>query len=684
MARQNDGDGPVAAAVVGDSTVDWITAIPIAAGVSAAQTRRQDLQLPVQIRAQTGGAALLHRGVAAAIRRLDEKAVTIGPTPPPRSISDPSFDQLTRTYAIWRPFPIRSDRSDLVWRMYRFLGVTPPSGEPECEPFDGVAPACLVVDDGNLGFRSSPESWPAYVREPDAAVRHVLLKMSNPLVDGPLWDELTEHYGDVMTIYCSVDSLREEYASIGQSLSWERSAFEIVQAVRSRPSFARARRLVVSLGFSGAVIIEQDSSARLVFDPRSQEGDWERQHPGIVVGVGTCIVTALAAECFRRPEEPDWVGGVQSGLLAARILHDSRVVASSVEDHPEFWIDTIVDALAGERTGDSFRSIDVSEDSDWRISSIVSSDDVRSMAASIVLHGDEAACRDIPAERIGAWTSIDRVEIESMRSARAIAREYLLQDNPTRPLSLAVFGPPGSGKSFAIKQMTRNTGSIPQQLSVLEFNLSQLRSPDDLPQAFQAVRDCAVERKLPLVFWDEFDTALEGSELGWVSRFLAPMQDGVFTERGINRPIGPAIFIFAGGTHATMASFKSRAMQLPEAKATDFLSRLRGYLDILGPNPMSSDDRSYVLRRALLLRGLLSSKAPGVRRQDRIDIDPGVLRAFLDISTYVHGARSMESIIDMSSLSGKLRYERSSLPAMNQLGLHVDPDEFLALVHQES
>ena len=68
----------------------------------------------------------------------------------------------------------------------------------------------------------------------------------------------------------------------------------------------------------------------------------------------------------------------------------------------------------------------------------------------------------------------------------------------------------------------------------------------------------------------------------------------------------------------------------------------------------------------------------------RLDIDPGVLRAFLDVGSYVHGARSMESIIDMSSLTDKLRFERSALPAQHQLSLHVDAAEFLSLVQRES
>ena len=122
---------------------------------------------------------------------------------------------------------------------------------------------------------------------------------------------------------------------------------------------------------------------------------------------------------------------------------------------------------------------------------------------------------------------------------------------------------------------------------------------------------------------------------------------------------------------------------IPGAKASDFLSRLRGHVDVLGPNPRDDRDKGYVLRRALLLRALLLARHPQLVRGGRLSIDPGVLRAFLEVPSYVHGARSLEAIIEMCSLTGRLRYERSSLPAPHQLALHVDADAFLALVYAD-
>jgi hypothetical protein len=286
---------------------------------------------------------------------------------------------------------------------------------------------------------------------------------------------------------------------------------------------------------------------------------------------------------------------------------------------------------------------------------------------------------DTPLERIGNWSSVDRAEIESIRSLRNIMQEYVSQPRPSRPLSLAVFGPPGSGKSFAIKEVAR--ALMPGKLSQLEFNLSQFESHEELPAAFHRVRDSALRQELPLVFWDEFDTPLQGHELGWLRYFLAPMQDGEFREGGLPHPIGPAIFVFAGGVHATMAEFRKKAESDPAAKVPDFLSRLRGFLNILGPNAQGERDVAFILRRALLLRSLLLRKAAQLfDAKGELRIDEGVLRAFLEIGQYRHGARSMESIIDMSTLSGKLKFERSCLPAPHQLDLHVEATEFLQLV----
>jgi len=53
-----------------------------------------------------------------------------------------------------------------------------------------------------------------------------------------------------------------------------------------------------------------------------------------------------------------------------------------------------------------------------------------------------------------------------------------VQGQQKRPLSVAVFGPPGSGKSFGITEIANSL--LPDQIELREFNLSQFDSEGDL------------------------------------------------------------------------------------------------------------------------------------------------------------------------------------------------------------
>lgn len=665
--------------ITGDVTIDWAILSPHGSASTLYASYRWDQPATVQMSPLPGSAAFIYELIHAVTSTAESPRLlhADGPRLPADALRNPAEHTVSRTFALWRLNPTRTGAATAAWRLDDFLGLQPGEDVPSQDLVPDTPIHCLVIDDANLGFRDLPERWSPLL-ELCPASSNIVVKLSTPLGAGPLWERLISDHRDSLTVYCSVGDLRKEYAPIGQALSWERTASDVVEAVRNHRSLGRAARVIVSLGMSGAIVVASDQQNWLVFDPQHQEGDWEHSYPGATPGLGTAITAALALAAAREAQDPHWLAAIQCGLSAARLMHERGFTPG-----PERMSapDEAVKRLA-ERDEGSFQCCEIPPDRDWQIAAQAFGGNERRAADLIVVDGDEIACPNLPVERMGIWSSIDRIEIESMRSVRHIIREYL-QQRQQRPLSLAVFGPPGSGKSFAIKQMAREwvAGGFP--IEVLEFNLSQFAS-DELPRALQRVRDCAVEQRLPLVFWDEFDTAVDGRELGWLAQFLAPMQDGLFLEDGIGRPIGPAIFVFAGGTHATMESFKDRSVELSAAKATDFLSRLRGYVDILGPNPAGSHDRSAILRRALLLRSLLRMKAPQLFAHNVLRIDPGVLRAFLDVTSYVHGARSMEAILDMSALSDRLRFERSALPPAHQLGLHVDADEFLALVQSSS
>jgi hypothetical protein len=245
---------------------------------------------------------------------------------------------------------------------------------------------------------------------------------------------------------------------------------------------------------------------------------------------------------------------------------------------------------------------------------------------------------------------------------------------------MAVFGAPGSGKSFGVTEVAESVA--PGKLKKLEFNLSQFQSTDDLVNAFHIVRDVALGGKIPIVFFDEFDSDF-GGKLGWLKYFLAPMQDGLFRDGEAIHPVGRAIFVFAGGTCVTFNEFTRERQNegFKDAKGPDFVSRLRGYVDVKGPNPVNENDRLFVVRRAIFLRFLLQKYAKNIfDSRKKCRVDPGVLRAMIKVPMYKHGVRSMEAILEMSLLSGRKRFEQASLPSPKQLKLHVDEEMFSRLV----
>ena len=259
----------------------------------------------------------------------------------------------------------------------------------------------------------------------------------------------------------------------------------------------------------------------------------------------------------------------------------------------------------------------------WTILEDRYTDSLEEIARQIVQSGFDKALREVPIGRFGELVTVDRREIEALHSIQSLISEYCRYPQK-KPLSVAVFGPPGSGKSFGVEQVAK---SILGEISVLTFNLSQFGQPEDLYDALHQVRDVGLSGKIPLVFWDEFDTTLNGQPLGWLRYLLAPMQDGSFQEGQLVHPIGRCIFVFAGGTSHCMEEFGAQLSEEGKraAKLPDFVSRLRGFLNVLGPNPQESTGRDpfFILRRAIVLRSIFERNAPQIIHKKVVNIDLG-------------------------------------------------------------
>ena len=670
---------------------------------------------------QRGGAALLADLVEAIVRELphgEGSGFSIRQTSAPRQSGQvqPDDDRYHHSYAMWSLFKYENKPA---WRVEEFLGLNR-AGSDSAQEWqkvveDSPEANLVMLDDAALGFRNATELWPMALNTKGKERPWILLKMARPLAQGPLWEHLHRDFSDRLVVVATVDDLRLSEVQISRELSWERTAQDVFWELVHNPcvnALSHCAHVVVSFGPAGAILLSRSEmkgqpplQAFLFFDPKVIERMWEKEVPGGMIGYTTCLAAGLARQWLLSPEAPDIQAGIQSGLSAMRILHregyGERGTPAS-QARLVFPIERIASALA--KPSEQFAVVPVQDperfihqkgtssekplaEGFWTILQDKFKGSLEQVAMQIVLEGPEAALLGVPWGQFGDLLTVDRQEIESYRSIRNLVGEYAGQKQVARPLSIAVFGTPGSGKSFGVTQMAK--ALLPGQIETITFNLSQFDAPDNLLSALHQVRDIGLSGKLPLVFWDEFDTSLAGTPLGWLRYFLAPMQDGKFQEGQISHPIGRAIFVFAGGTSSSMMEFDRGTDEgFKSAKGPDFVSRLKGFINVLGPNPVkaSGADPYFVIRRAILLRSSLKRGAPQLfekhNGKDLLNIDHGVLRALLKIGQYKHGARSIESLLAMSQLANKATFERSCLPFESQLDLHVDGKSFLSLVQQ--
>jgi hypothetical protein len=652
--------------------------------------------------------------------------------------------RLVGTYSILTPCPAAGGGKGPVWRVTRDLGYgdsLEPNTRYAAPPTRETTPASVVVlDDGALGFRHSTnkEVWPQELRDDDAVgVDWVVLKTCPPLAQGDLWHRVTHELSDRLVVVVSASDLRQEEVGITEGLSWEHIAQDLLQELTLNQSISdltRARHLVITLGTDGALWLSRDidgsARCRLVFDPGSLEGTWARGVQGQVGGSMTCLVAGVVAELTAgvpstgtgtpgAVDGPDLGAGIVRGLSAARHLlaagHGPTTDTAGEEMQaaqtfpPAPVVADLLDPSFHYRVADVPATVaSLGRSKVWTIASgdqvVVAGRPLHGLARRVALFGSRALTGEMPYAVFGKLTAVDRVEIESLRGLERLIKGYESDPRPSKPLSIAVFGPPGSGKSFGVKQIAKSV--LGDEVPILEFNLSHYADPQELVGALHQVRDKVLGGTTPVVFWDEFDSR----EYLWLQYLLAPMQDGAFQEGRITHPIGKCVFVFAGGTSHDFANFSpreesssrvvgvasrgglTRQEKFRLAMGPDFVSRLSAYLNVAGPNRRQKYDAvlgawvddeappdiSFPVRRALLMRA--TGGFVGSAQDDEMDIDGGLLSAFLEIGRYEHGARSLETIMKLTRSAGQHGIRRSALPPEDQLSLHVDAEEFMELV----
>lgn len=642
------------------------------------------------------------------------------------------------------PKPPRGAKPKKVWRVsaaggYGFADAVPPSEAPATRvPIE--TGTVLVIDDGGAGFRTqrATSRWADGGDVSQALPPWVVFKMSRTCCDGYLWRHFVERCRqssgkNQLVVIVSADELRRDGAAISRGLSWERTTSETCRALAHSAQLAGAQmaaHVIVVFRREGALWLQpSEKKAVLLFDPELAEGQWKStlNERGTVFGHLSVFTAAIALELARSRGASEFsagiAGAIRTGLTATRELCLCGHGPVEKGQRPGFPLEQVANVLRGTAEArkdyqpqDTFVAVDVpvadlvaSTGSAWTIASQndpqgAPPTPLYGLAFQTAIYGPKRLS-SMPQARFGDLLTVDRDEIEKLRALRQMIQAYEEGGRQKQPLCLGAFGPPGSGKSFGIKQIAAEI--FGSDVSLLEFNLSQFSEPDDLIGAFHQVRDKVLAGVTPVVFWDEFDSG----EFRWLQLLLAPMQDGKFQSGQLTHTLGKCVFVFAGATswdfeHFGPAPSPSNAAErealekiLKDSSAArsarteaeeefrlkkgpDFVSRLSGHINVLGPNRRvlynfatgmwdqpDLTDITFPVRRALLLRSFLKAK-PG----DVLDPDPDLLNALIRQPRYKHGARSMEKIVEpLRATHAPLRL--AQLPAPQVLTQHLDTAE---------
>jgi hypothetical protein len=588
----------------------------------------------------------------------------------------------------------------------------------------------IIIDEANLGFRDVEDLWKIDRNS------IVIYKTSYPIYTGKLFQTLVANAGENLFTVVTLENLRRIDIKVSQNISWEQTALDLVFEVthnKQLKPLLQSANLIVTIGTAGAIhIIKGDSEKaefHLIFDPENMEEEWENKgkngdktkYNGSAVGLGSSFLAGFVTGYYLSSKKyfnenpgndsflPVWSNFIITGLNFMRNTLSKGLISGFDSDNsfdynvltvqsmekslPHRFIRTFIPSPYWV-TGSSYLKSNY-----WTILENnfdekkpgfkkISGRQFYSLARNLAYRGVDSI-KYAPIIKFGKLVTFDRNEIEGFRNIKKQILQFHNYDNGTRPLNIAVFGSPGSGKSFAVKELAKSIFESNKELINFQvYNLSQFKDAAELAGAFHTIRDAVLDGKLPFVFWDEFDT----NNLQWLQYMLAPMQDGKFQDGKDTHPIGKAIFVFAGGTFYSMQHFKSQEKDkiFIRKKGPDFLSRINCYIDILGPNQRSlfnpetcqfdKDDEldiCFPIRRALFLRSNL-----GYKEKDLLKMDWGLLSALLEVKHFKNGSRSLERLLNPLKNSRTGMIFRSDLPSDEIIEMNVDFASFIEMMYK--
>lgn len=386
---------------------------------------------------------------------------------------------------------------------------------------------------------------------------------------------------------------------------------------------------------------------------------------------------------FADSKPPDSDKGVRLGISAANRLAQLGFVDSDLDQSPDYPIKEIMADLTAdtELASVSIPSAKISSGDQFSILAHVTGDPAE-LARKIVTEGPEHALASCPIQRFGKLLCVERNEQESLRAVVAAVQERL-DTSTAQPTSIGILGPAGSGKKFTAANVAEYLGAN-RSVQKLTYNARLLKS-EDLIQACHAIRDSTATGILTIVSFENFEAILESNST-LLNDFLAVMRDGQFSDKGHIRSLGAPLMFFTvnqdqGGLNRPPTPITPGANDFKDRRIVDdtiLLDHLHGVVRVPGPNQRSGEDKLFCVRRALMLRQILTQQHPHLLVNGKMKVEEGVLHALLLVPSYKHGLRSLEKIIGTSRLSGRSSFGVSALPPEEQIQIYVDGRIFMS------